>query len=253
MNFLIKVILILCIYPSLIVSVSSSSTQQLPPAHNLTININAASNNNPNNTLTANQKSSQEVTHTHTHVTKIDWPAVNWPTFNWPDLKMSSIQNKVESYYDNFWNYKWYVLAGCATASCLCLNFKIYHINKLLEDPKSWCLWKEEIPLTRLTTIDAAELLKQLKIDVCKKYFKTIDAIKDSELLVRFLEDVTHEKNLLEFYQSIYNFSNTLYISKLFMINKTTEQISQYIARLNFLMDLYLEKYIQTNTNFNNN
>lgn len=247
MNFLTKSILMLCLYSLSIVSESLSSTQQIPPVQNLTININAASNNNPNNTLTANQANSQEITHTHTHIMKIDWPA-----FDWPKLNMASIQNKLTPCCDNFWNYKWYVLASLATASYLCINFKIYKINRLLENPKSWCLWKEEIPFNRLTTIDSSELLKQLKIDICKKYFNAVEAIKDSELLAKFLEDITQEKKLLEFYQSISNFSSTLYISKLFILHKTTEQITQYIARLNFLMDLYLEKYIQTNNNFKN-
>ncbi len=249
MDFLKKTILILCIHPSSIILASaSSSTSHVIPAHHLVINVNASSNNPSSNILTADQKNSQETAHTHTHVTKIDWPA-----FNWPEFKMPSIHNKLEPCYDNFWNYKWYILASLATTSYVCLNVKIYNINKLLENPKSWCLWKEEIPLNRLTTIDAAELLKQLKIDICKKYFNAIETIKDSELLIKFLQDVTLEKDLLEFYQSICNFSNTLYVSKLFIKTKPTDQITQHIARLNFLMDLYLEEYIKTNNNFNNN
>lgn len=249
MNFSMKAVLMLCLYPLSIVSQSLSSTQQIPPVHNLTININAASNNNPNNTLMADQKSSQEVHHAHTHLMKIDWPAFNWPTPNWSELKMDAIKNRLEPYCHSMWDYKWYALASIAGASYLCLNIKIYNINKLLENPKSWCLWKEEIPLNRLTTINGTELLKQLKLDICKKYFNSVETIQDSQLLTKFLEDSTYEKNLLEFYQSVCNFSSTLYISKLFITNKTAEQITQYIARLNFLMDLYIESYIQPNSN----
>jgi hypothetical protein len=262
MNFLNKTITTLFICstittitspPKTMTSTTESlSTSQVIPGlpYPLVVNVHSSNNSPGSNVLTANLESTQSPTHTHTHITKIDWPA-----FNWPQLQMSSIltstQDRLKEHYDNLWSYKWHGLAGLTFASYLCLNAKIYSINKLLENPKSWCLWKEEIPLNRLTTIDAAELLKQLKIDAYKKYFNATEAIKDSELLVKFLEDVTREKNLLEFYQSVYSFSNALYVSRLFAINKTTEQIAQYIARLNFLMDLYLETHIQTNSNFN--
>ena len=241
---------IVCLFSSL--SSTASNTEhtpttnpQLPP---IVFNLSGFNSNKSESWLQAHQKNSQKMsnthnyTHTHSHVIKLELPNLPLPSINLPyPSVLETLQNS--SY--NFWDYKWYAAAGITSIAYLYLNFKIYSINKLLENPKSWSLWKEEIPLNRLTTIDTAELFKQLKIDIYKKYFNSTDAIQEHELLIKFLEDVKHEKNLLEFYQSIYKFS---YLP-IFTAQKTPEQITQYIARLNFIMDLYVEMHIKTNNN----
>lgn len=236
-----KLFLSILVYQSAII-VSSNSGQvpnnpQLPP---IVFNLSGFNSNKSESWLQAHQESTQNLSntntynHTHTHVIKLDTTNLHVPL----PLNLESLQNS----YNNFWDYKWYTAAGITSIAYLYLNFKIYLINKLLEDPKSWSLWKEEIPLTRLTTIDAQELYKQLTIDIYKKYFNANDTTKEHELIIKFLEDIKHEKSLLEFYQSVYKIS---YLP-IFSAHKTLEAITQYIARLNFIMDLYLEIHIQT-------
>lgn len=233
------VFLFSCISPILLYTEqTSTSNPQLPP---IVFNLSGFNSNKSESWLQAHQENSQKMSnsntynHTHTHVVKLDIPNLKLPFSS----ALESLQN---SYY-NFWDYKWYTAAGITSIAYLYLNFKIYLINKLLENPKSWSLWKEEISLSRLTTIDAQELSKELTMDIYKKYFNSSDTTKDHELIIKFLEDIKHEKNLLEFYQSIYKVS---YLP-VFNAHKTSEQISQYIARLNFIMDLYLEMHIQSN------
>lgn len=229
----------LCTYGSLLFSGPFSSPKQLPPAQNLTLNVNTQCHNYANQNPTISQNGSQKMDHNHTN------------TVGLSDLK-NSVPKKIKEYCNNLYKYKWYSLGFSVTAIYIFINMKIYQINKLLENPKSWCLWKEEIPLTRLISIDSKELLKQLKLDICKKYFNAVNTIKDSELVILFLDEITKEKELLELYQYIYDVTSQLYLSRLLITSKSKEQITQYAARLNFLMDLYLEKYIQTNNTFNN-
>jgi len=215
---------------------SETPNSHLPP---IVFNLSGFNSNKSDNWLQAHQTNSQQMSNTyhynHTHTIKLEIPDFKF--------QLPSVVDPLKNSYHSFLDYKWYAAVGITSIAWFYLNFKLYTINQLLEDPNSWSLWKEEVPLNRLMIIDKTELLKQLKFDIYKKYFNVSNTAKEHELLIKFLENVTHEKNLLEFYQSICKLS----YKPILVQAKTAEQIAQYISRLNFIMDLFLETYIQTN------
>ncbi|MBI2344498.1 hypothetical protein HYV10_00300 [Candidatus Dependentiae bacterium] len=221
----------------LTISLCSSilQTSSTPAQPSITLHLNNAANSN--NHAMFQQSTLQEIKHTHVI------------SFELPNFKIPSMLDHFQNPSKSFWGYKWYTAASIASAAYVYLNFKLYTAYKLLEDPKSWSLWKEEIPLNRLMTIDKTELYKQLKMDIAKKYFNVADSTKEHNFLMKFLEDINNEKNLLEFYQSAYHLSKFALFSNMLASRKSLEQINQYIARIDFIIDLYLEIYAQNNNN----
>ncbi len=238
MTFQNKLFLISFFYVSCL---QINADQQQPSP--IVVHVSPAIYNNHNNSVSTQHQSTQQVE----HLFKLELPTL--PTLNLPSKEsiLGKLESSYNSLYNNLYDYKWYISGGFIASIYSYLLVKIYTIHRLLENPKSWCLWKEEIPLNRLSTLDSLELLTQLHIDICKKYFDATKIPKDICLLKYFLEDINYEKSMLVFYKSIYSYSNFFYISKLFKFNKTVEQIDQYIARLNFLIDLYFQNFIQTN------
>ena len=146
-----KLSVIFFLSSSIIVFSSYTEKTQNLPFQPVVFNLNGFNSNTSENFLQAQQTNTQKVTttynHTHTHVVKLDLPDFKMPSL--PSLSNPS------SY---FWNYRWYAAAGITSICYFYINFKVYMINKLLENPKSWALWKEEITLNRLTTINKQDL-----------------------------------------------------------------------------------------------
>jgi len=140
--------------------------------------------------------------------------------------------------------YKWYIGGGIITTSYLYIFYKIYQTNKLLNNPYSWALFKEEIPVTRLATVKRTDLFQELHLAICKKYLNSSSYDNDKKVMLKFLTDLSFEKAALESYLTYQTVIYNCYLSKLFPTFKKPEQIQEAISRLNFLMDLYIEFFI---------
>jgi hypothetical protein len=145
--------------------------------------------------------------------------------------------------------YQWYIGGGVLTSCYLYIWYQIYQINKLLDNPCAWHLFKEEIPLTRLTIINRTELFKELQLAICKKYLNAADCASSQKIMLKFLEDVTYEKALLESYIIYQSCINSCYLTKIFPTFKKIEYVQESIARLNFLKDLYIEFFVIKESN----
>lgn len=140
--------------------------------------------------------------------------------------------------------YAWHTSCAVISTSYLYTFYQIYQTNKLLNNPYSWALFKEEIPVTRLTTIKRAELFKELHLAICKKYLNSSDCDNGQKIMLKFLADLSYEKSRLEAYLTYQTIVYNCYLSKLFPTFKKTELVEEAINRLNFLMDLYIEFFI---------
>lgn len=140
--------------------------------------------------------------------------------------------------------YKWIIASSCLASFYLYIYNQIYQINKLLDDASSWHLFKEEIPLSRLKTINRNDLFKELQLAVCKKYISPCQPDSSQKVMIKFLEEISLEKAALEKYLQYQQIITCCYTSKIFPTLKKTEHIEEAIARINFLIDLYIEFFV---------
>ncbi len=154
-----------------------------------------------------------------------------------------AIENKI-GIQEFLKTYAWHTSGIVISTWYLYAFYQIYQTNKLLNNPYSWALFKEEIPVTRLTTIQRAELFKELHLAICKKYLNSADCDNGQKVMLKFLADLSYEKSRLESYLIYQTVISNCYLSKLFPTFKKTEQVEESIARINFLMDLYIEFFI---------
>lgn len=164
---------------------------------------------------------------------------------------LKSFEKALQSLYEqknkfkvNLIEYKWIIASSCLASFYLYVWNQIYQINKLLDDASSWHLFKEEIPLSRLKTINRADLFKELQLAVCKKYISPCQPDSSQKVMIKFLEEISLEKAALEKYMQYQQIITNCYVSKIFPILKKTEHIEEAIARINFLIDLYIEFFV---------
>lgn len=170
----------------------------------------------------------------------------NTQTFSDSMARMyEEMMKKLKIINEEKYKYTWHAIAVCLASAYVFVYYHVYNLNKLLECKTSWCRWKEVIPLHQLCMGGCDDVIGQLMFDIHKKYYQkesVAAALVDDQL---FIKDVLAERSILQWYLSMQTWTNRLYVARFFPLRYTKEMIQEYIARLEVITDLFLQKCCQ--------
>lgn len=143
------------------------------------------------------------------------------------------------SLLDTLIEHKEKAIVGILGACYGYLYYKLHEINNILNKSTSWCNWKQTVVLQHLTAAKYDDLIQELFIDMQKKYLFSSDNKAQVLTHEQFIQELAQEKKALQNYQYILSWAQSLYVSKILPLQFTQDIITEKLARLDVVIDLF--------------
>lgn len=156
---------------------------------------------------------------------------------------VTDLQKTVPGYMNSIRQHKYKIYAATIGASYLYLQYQLHIVHTLLEDPTSWCNWKEIVSLQHLACAPHQDLIPELLADIQKKYLvlsKQNTQINKTAPFNQFINNVSLELTLLQQYATIQEWATFCCISKLFSFSYKKSMIQEKINRLHIMLDIFV-------------
>ncbi|MFA5998580.1 MAG: hypothetical protein WC747_01000 [Candidatus Babeliales bacterium] len=163
---------------------------------------------------------------------------------------LNALLSKTQSFQPSISISKFKLIAMGLLSSYALAAYKLHLVHQLIESPDVWCNWKEVVALSHLVASPYEDTIKQLHIDIAKKYFSlslTEQSLKEQSLKESnqsahglFLQEIKEEINLLKNYLWWSSAIKTLHCSGCFYIVDACV-IQEKLARLNFMVDIFIK------------
>ncbi len=129
----------------------------------------------------------------------------------------------------------------------LCISFHLKKIEAMLNDPRSWCNWKNEIPADKFFGQKTKDVAKELIHSIQEQYCDVKNPTNTVQPLHCFLKEYSHELALCKRYFSIMHYLSLFKCTRFFKINQEAMElkIKSRIERLIFLRTIFFDWVIE--------
>ncbi|HSW75586.1 MAG TPA: hypothetical protein VLG50_00935 [Candidatus Saccharimonadales bacterium] len=222
----------------------TSVTKTADNQRSVNVVVNVTGNGNAANSATADSGSiAASVSKQYIVDHKIDFGIVS--SLNDVLTKLHHAGESTYTSVQNIFGIGKYKLCALAVISAYGIaSYKLYLGNQLLESHEAWCNWKEVISLSHLVTSPYEDTIKQLMIDIQKKYFSLSGKEPAQSMYALFFKDVQEEIDLLKNYLWWSNNIKTLHCSGCFYLQESCV-LEEKIARLNFMIDIFIKWQVE--------
>jgi len=172
---------------------------------------------------------------------------------------LNALLSKTQSFQPSIFISKFKLFTMGLLSSYGLAAYKLHLVHQLIESHDAWCNWKEVVALSHLVASPYQDTIKQLHIDIAKKYFSL--SLKEQSLNkqtlnkqtltgpnesahVLFLKEIQEEINLLKNYLWWNSAIKTLHCSGCFYIVDVCV-IQEKLSRLNFMVDIFIRWQVE--------